>query len=263
MPTIFLILRQGLGVSVLGSLTKEGTDKSMEPKRVKLSLPGETERTGAANPIQALCDEAVCPICLGYFRDPVITECGHNFCLSCLAPWCNKPDKEVSCPQCREKIQETNIRPNRKLATVVEITKKLRLPGPKVEERKGRVCEKHQEPLKLFCENDEIPICVVCDRSKEHRDHEVIPQEEAYQKYKKQTTAEKKMMVAKFRQLHQFLEEQEDLLLAQIKEVEEEIARKKEEHLAKLSRELCSLESFIKKMKEKHQQPPSELLQVR
>ncbi|XP_060095012.1 E3 ubiquitin-protein ligase TRIM52-like [Heteronotia binoei] len=52
--------------------------------------------------------------------------------------------------------------------------------------RKGRVCQKHQEPLKLFCKDDEALICVVCDRSKEHRDHETLPFEEASQEYKDQ-----------------------------------------------------------------------------
>ncbi|XP_042310608.1 uncharacterized protein LOC121923831 [Sceloporus undulatus] len=156
----------------------------MGPKRAKLSLPGETDGANTRTPIQALCEEALCPICLGYFRDPVMTECGHNFCKSCLAPWWEKSDQDASCPQCREKIQEIKMRPNRKLASFVEIIKRFSLPGPKEEERKGKVCEKHQEPLKMFCEDDEISICAVCDRSKEHRDHEVIPQEEAYQKYK-------------------------------------------------------------------------------
>lgn len=40
------------------------------------------------------------------------------------------------------------------------------------------LCEKHKEPLKLFCKKDKILICVVCDKSKEHRDHSVIPAEE-------------------------------------------------------------------------------------
>uniref|UniRef100_A0ACB8EFG5 Uncharacterized protein n=1 Tax=Sphaerodactylus townsendi TaxID=933632 RepID=A0ACB8EFG5_9SAUR len=52
--------------------------------------------------------------------------------------------------------------------------------------RKGRFCQKHQEPLKLFCKEDEALICLVCDRSKEHRDHKTLPLEEASQEYKDQ-----------------------------------------------------------------------------
>ncbi|XP_015283664.1 PREDICTED: tripartite motif-containing protein 7-like [Gekko japonicus] len=159
--------------------------------------------------------------------------------------------------------------------------------------RKGGVCQKHQEPLKLFCKDDEALICVVCDRSKEHRDHETLPLEEASQEYKdqfcsrleilkeererilaykgdvlrqsldllKQTTGEKHKTVAKFRQLHTFLEEHEKRLLAQMEEVKKEVARNREQHLARLSEELSSLESLIREMEEKSQLPAGDLLQ--
>ncbi|XP_015273656.1 PREDICTED: tripartite motif-containing protein 7-like [Gekko japonicus] len=127
--------------------------------------------------------------------------------------------------------------------------------------QKGRVCQKHQEPLKLFCKDDEALICVVCDRSKEHRNHETLPLEEASQEYKKQTKGVKQEAVAKFRQLHTFLEEQENLLLAQMEEVEEEVAKKRDQHLARLSKELSSLESLIQEMEEKSQQPAGDFLQ--
>ncbi|XP_048347571.1 E3 ubiquitin-protein ligase TRIM39-like [Sphaerodactylus townsendi] len=51
---------------------------------------------------------------------------------------------------------------------------------------KERVCQMHQQPLKLFCKEDEALICLDCDRSKEHRDHETLPLETASQEYKDQ-----------------------------------------------------------------------------
>uniref|UniRef100_A0A670HZI6 Tripartite motif containing 39 n=1 Tax=Podarcis muralis TaxID=64176 RepID=A0A670HZI6_PODMU len=235
--------------------------------------------------VQDLCEEATCSICLECFRDPVIIpECGHNFCRACLIQCWEKSEGEASCPLCREIIQHRTLIPNRPLANVVEIlgAEKVSLPGGKGAEGKGRVCEKHQEPLKLFCKEEEAPICVVCHVSKEHKGHEVIPLEEALQEYKvgnlsgfplgmvrvkelQRRGSCKKMekMVAEFRRLHQFLEEQEKLLLAQMAEVEKEIAAKREERLARLSRELSSLDSLIREMEEKLQEPESELLQVR
>uniref|UniRef100_A0ABM5FHE1 E3 ubiquitin-protein ligase TRIM39-like isoform X2 n=1 Tax=Pogona vitticeps TaxID=103695 RepID=A0ABM5FHE1_9SAUR len=242
---------------------------------------------------QGLCEEAICPICLEYFKDPVTIECGHNFCRACLTQcWEGSEGEEVSCPQCREKVGRILI-PNRQLANIVELTKKLCLQEKTRTEGKWRVCGKHQEPLKLFCKDDESPICVVCDRSKEHRDHDVVLLEEAALQYKDviltrldrmmeekarivkykdetekesndlliQTKAKIENMKAAFRKLHQILEEQEKLLLAQLEEVEKEIARKRDEHLARLSRELSSLGGLIREMEEKHQQPPGELLQ--
>nr|XP_028576184.1 LOW QUALITY PROTEIN: zinc finger protein RFP-like [Podarcis muralis] len=248
----------------------------------------------SGGPVQDLREEATCPICLEYFRDPVIIpECGHNFCRSCLFQCWGKSEGEASCPQCRETVEQSSIRGNQQLANFVEIIKKFSHLGKEEGEGKGRVCEKHQEPLKLFCQEDQSPICVLCNVSKEHKSHEVVPLEEASQEYKdqisscldnlrkerekilvfkantekesqdllKQTGANREKMVAEFRRLRQFLEEQEKRILAQMAEVEKEIAAQREEHLARLSRELSSLDSLIREMEEKLQEPASELLQ--
>uniref|UniRef100_A0A670HYH5 RING-type E3 ubiquitin transferase n=1 Tax=Podarcis muralis TaxID=64176 RepID=A0A670HYH5_PODMU len=242
-------------------------------------IPEAAAMAASGGPVQDLCEEATCPICLEYFRDPVIIpECGHNFCRSCLIQCWGESEGEASCPQCREILQHRNLIPNRPLKNVVKklTVGKLRLHEEKGAEGKGRVCEKHLEPLKLFCKKDQSPICVVCDRSKEHKSHEVVPLEEASQEYKVRNLsgqrvtrqqellcAEREKMVAEFRRLHQFLEEQEKRILAQMAEVEKEIAAQREEHLARLSRELSSLDSLIREMEEKLQEPASELLQVR
>ncbi|XP_062977802.1 zinc finger protein RFP-like [Elgaria multicarinata webbii] len=248
----------------------------------------------AGSAVQDLCEEVSCPICLDHFRDPVtVAECGHNFCRACLSKYLGEKDTEASCPECRGTFQKGNLRPNRQLAKIAEIAKKCRDEEVKRAEEKGGVCERHQEPLKLFCKDHETLIFVVCDRSKEHEHHKVVPLEEASREYKdlirrrleilreererilaykaetekknkellKQTRAERKKTVSQFRELHQFLEEQEELLLAQLEEVEKEIARRTDVHQAKLSEELSSLESLIQEMEKKCQQPVGELLQ--
>ncbi|XP_015279117.1 PREDICTED: tripartite motif-containing protein 7-like, partial [Gekko japonicus] len=227
--------------------------------------------------------------------DPVILdECGHNFCRACLTLcWEESGAGGASCPMCKRPARQRNLKPNRQLANVVEIAKKLSHQGGREGEAKGRVCEKHQEPLKLFCKDDEAPLCVVCDRSKDHRDHRVIPVEEAAQEYQDkfccclgllrkerkellahqvdlvgksqdllgQTEVERQKMVAEFRKMHTFLEEQEELLLAQVEEVKEEIAREKDKQLAWLSKEISSLGSLIREVEEKIEQPVAEFLQ--
>ncbi|XP_042306810.1 zinc finger protein RFP-like [Sceloporus undulatus] len=136
------------------------------------------------NPIQDLCAEVTCPICLDYFNKPVtIVECGHNFCQDCLTQCWEGFQGYATCPQCRRLFQQKSLMPNRQLANFVGIVKKFRIQEVKKQEK---ACKKHQEPLKLFCRDDETPICVVCDRSKEHHCHMVIPVEEAAQEYKDQ-----------------------------------------------------------------------------
>ncbi|XP_044306389.1 zinc finger protein RFP-like isoform X3 [Varanus komodoensis] len=212
--------------------------------------------------IWALCEESTCPICLDYFRDPVIiTECGHNFCRACLSQSGGNSDAQASCPQCRGTFQKSSLWPNRQLARIVEIARKSREEAVKGAEGKVQLCEKHWEPQKLFCKDHEAPICLVCDRAKEHKDHQVVPLEEASQEYQEQTKAEREEMVAQFRRLHQFLEEQEKYLLIQVDELQEEIGRKAEDHLARLSKELSSLEGIMREVEEKSRQPAAELLQ--
>ncbi|KAM6473954.1 uncharacterized protein PHA67_006545 [Liasis olivaceus] len=256
-----------------------------------LSLSAEEGAMAAGAPVLELLEEAICPICLEYFRDPVlIPECGHNFCRSCLdCSWGESPS-EASCPQCRQTFVPGNILANRQLARVLEVAKRCDLQG----EEGGSFCGTHREPLKLFCQDHETLICVVCDRSQEHRDHWVIPLEEvALQEYQIQvgdclkaqkeekekiltyrTETERKMeqmldlikkerenTVAEFRELRRCLEEQEKLLLARMEETEKEIVAIRDKWLAKHMEELSSLEDLIQEMEEKQQQPASKLLQ--
>ncbi|XP_067321615.1 E3 ubiquitin-protein ligase TRIM11-like [Anolis sagrei] len=246
----------------------------------------------AQDPLQDLCEEATCPICLDYFKDPVILDCGHNFCRACLTQtWKKTGSKETSCPDCREIVAPENLRKNQQLANIVEKVKILSLQGPKKAKGNKSVCEKHREPLKLFCKDDETPICEMCDR--EHIDHRRIPLGTAAQDYKvlmslrqdklvkkrekilvykaetekeaqdllKQTKTEMETALLKITEIRQFLEEQENHLRAQMEELEKQIVRKRDEHLVLLSREQSSLESLIEEMKEKCQLPPAELLQ--
>ncbi|XP_029441919.1 E3 ubiquitin-protein ligase TRIM39-like [Rhinatrema bivittatum] len=136
----------------------------------------------ASNPAENLQDETSCPICLDYFTDPVITECGHNFCRSCITQTWEGRDTNFPCPHCRETCQQRNLRKNRQLANVTEEVKKLCQSS--VRQKEENLCEEHEEKLKLFCEEDQRPICVICRESPGHRSHTVTPIQEAVQEYK-------------------------------------------------------------------------------
>ncbi|CAM4654040.1 unnamed protein product [Lepidochelys olivacea] len=214
----------------------------------------------AAKARQSLQDEASCSICLEYFNDPVTIDCGHNFCRACITQCWEGSDKDFSCPQCRTTFPQRNLRPNRQLANMVEIAKQLHLQSTK-DAGAGRACEKHQEALKLFCREDQSPICVVCDRSKEHRAHTVVPAEEAAQEYKQQTESERMKILSEFEKLHLFLEEKELLLLAQLEVLDKEILKRQDEFTTRLTQEKTRLGTLISEMEGKCRQPPSEFLQ--
>ncbi|XP_015270496.1 PREDICTED: uncharacterized protein LOC107113656 [Gekko japonicus] len=245
----------------------------------------------AGSLIKEFCGETTCSICLDYFREPVTIECGHNFCQACLTRCWAESDRGASCPRCREVLQQKNFKPNRQLANLVELVKKLRV-GKGVDGEQGK-CERHQEPLKLICFDDQAPICVVCDRSTEHRNHRVLPVEEAFLEYKKeiqaelqsleqekgtlqeqkvaddqrsqtfltQLQAEKKKTKSAFQQLQNYLEKEEHLRLSRLEEMEKEMVKRNEENGARFSEEVSHLSRLITEMEEKFQQSENEFLQ--
>nr|XP_032637594.1 zinc finger protein RFP-like isoform X2 [Chelonoidis abingdonii] len=246
----------------------------------------------AGNPLKSLRDEATCSICLSFFTDPVTIDCGHNFCRACIAQCWERPDTDISCPQCRETFRQRTLRPNRQLGNLAEIAKQLSVPAAAAAAA-GGLCNAHQEPFKLFCNQDQVLICVICRESQAHRAHRVVPIEEAAREHKEQIQiqlntlkqereellewkqdgetqsqeylgkieAERQKIVSEFEQLRQFLEEQERLLLAQLEELDKEIVKIQDEYVTKLSEEISRLSDLISEIEEKCQQPTSEFLQ--
>uniref|UniRef100_A0A8C0G637 RING-type E3 ubiquitin transferase n=1 Tax=Chelonoidis abingdonii TaxID=106734 RepID=A0A8C0G637_CHEAB len=210
-------------------------------------------------------EEATCPICLEYLTDPVSVDCGHNFCRGCITQYCAEwvGCGSLTCPICRSQILKGNFRPNWQLRNLVEKMKHV------------TVCPRHKKTLDLFCEEDGEAVCVVCERSSQHRSHTVLLIEEAAQNYKvgnhldpalflifiqKQTQTERQKIVSEFQQLRQFLEEQERLLLAQLEKLDEEILRIQKENVTKLSGEISHLSELIHELEGKCQKPASEFL---
>ncbi|XP_037770810.1 E3 ubiquitin-protein ligase TRIM39-like isoform X2 [Chelonia mydas] len=158
--------------------------------------------------------------------------------------------------------------------------------------QKEDLCERHKEPLKLFCEDDGETICWVCEKSRDHKSHTVVPIEEAAQEYKvklqgalgplrkelqealalrskekKKTTEwqgkvknKREMIAGEFNKLHTLLREEEQLLLQSLEEEERETLQSLQENVTKLSRQSSSLQQLITEIEDKCQQPVTELL---
>ncbi|XP_044837212.1 E3 ubiquitin-protein ligase TRIM39-like [Mauremys mutica] len=237
-------------------------------------------------------DEAICSICLGYLTEPVTIACGHNFCRACLSQYCAEKGAgtPLTCPQCRAQFQKGEFRPNTQLSNIVQKLKQLGLkPG---KGQKEDLCERHEERLKLFCEEDGETICLVCEKSRNHKSHTVVPMEEAAQEYKeklqeslgplrkeleealvltskeKEKTTEwqskvknkREMIAGEFNKLHTLLREEEQLLLQSLEEEERETLQRLRENVTKLSQQSSSLQQLITELEEKCQQPVIELL---
>ncbi|XP_059571097.1 zinc finger protein RFP-like [Alligator mississippiensis] len=247
----------------------------------------------AASAVQSLWDEATCSICLELFRDPVmIVGCGHNFCRACIAQCWEGAETDVTCPQCRQTFAQRLLGPNRQLGNLVEVVKGLSVGS--AEGAGGKmVCEQHGEALKLFCETDQVLMCLICRESRAHRAHPAAPIQEAaqqckeqiqtqlqllrgererlealrgsesqkHQEYQQKAAAERQKIVAVFERLRRFLEEQERLVLAELGEVESGIEKSQGDTVTQLSEEISHLTNLIRELEGKCQWAASDLLQ--
>ncbi|XP_072094855.1 zinc-binding protein A33-like [Mobula birostris] len=236
--------------------------------------------------VESLSEEAICPVCLDFFTDPVSLECAHNFCRSCITR-CWEREERNSCPECREEIADRTLRVNRALANLVEKIRNLNL-NPKGKESKLH-CEEHEEELKLFCETDKTLICLICAVAQEHREHRFLPIKEAVKIYKDQLKSsldsltkkksdfqEKEQqqkekisgvreqshsvqthITSQFAELRQIITEKEQSLLRDLREEEERILNRMEKNIREIQENIGWIQEEISKLKEQMDQKDS------
>lgn len=118
-----------------------------------------------------------CPQCSGIYCLPVLLKCGHNICRVCLQKfWEWKGCRE--CPVCGTVCVPGRPPINLALKIAADNFQTQRTSGDQ------DLCSLHNEKLTIFCQNDEEPICLVCQTSKQHKVHECCPVEEAAQQKK-------------------------------------------------------------------------------
>lgn len=127
----------------------------------------------APDPLETLRAEGSCSVCLDFLREPVLLECGHNFCRRCVARWwARRPGGAggaAPCPVCREPSRPRALRPNRQLGNMVEAARRLRGgvggkrgagdggDGPSPRRRPPSPCPGGQ-PLAPFCHRAPPPL---------------------------------------------------------------------------------------------------------
>ncbi|XP_059813903.1 zinc-binding protein A33-like [Hypanus sabinus] len=237
-------------------------------------------------PVESLTEEAICPICLDFFTDPVILECGHNFCRSCITRYWEREERN-SCPECRAVFADRTLKVNRALANLAEKARNLNL-NPKEKESKLH-CEEHEEELKLFCETDKTLICLVCRDAQEHREHRFMPITEAVKIYKEQLKSsldsltkkksdfqEKEQhqkekisgvreqshsvqshVTSQFAELRQIITEKEQSLLRDLREEEKRILNPMKKNLWEIQENIRLIKEEISKLMEQMDQKDS------
>ncbi|XP_064184589.1 E3 ubiquitin-protein ligase TRIM35-like [Anguilla rostrata] len=220
-------------------------------------------------------EELSCPVCSEIFRDPVVLSCSHSFCKACLQKyWEQKGSRE--CPVCR-RISSMDIPlPNLSLRNTCEAFLKER--SQRAKAGSEVLCSLHSEKLKLFCLEDQIPVCLVCQTSRKHANHELLPVQEAAEEYKEKLrsalaplqeklkafnamklvcdqTAEhiksqaqhtERQIKMEFEKLQQFLKDEEAARITALREEKEHKSQMMKEKIKKMAEQISSLSEQIR-----------------
>ncbi|XP_029999055.1 nuclear factor 7, ovary-like [Sphaeramia orbicularis] len=229
-----------------------------------------------------------CHVCSETFKDPVSLSCNHRFCSSCLKEFWEQT-KNKNCPICKRKSSKDFLIVDFALKELADsFAGRLNVGSSETEkgEKKVKVvCSKHQEEPKLFCKDENRAVCLVCDFP-HHRQHTVVPVEEAVTEMKdelksdlkslqekkkkyeetqktyneiiqhlqKQVLFTENQIRAEFNKLQQFLKEEEESRLAALREEEEQKRRsviremkRIEEQMSSVSDSICAVEEELQK----------------
>uniref|UniRef100_A0A8C9RJC5 Zinc-binding protein A33-like n=1 Tax=Scleropages formosus TaxID=113540 RepID=A0A8C9RJC5_SCLFO len=221
--------------------------------------------------VSFLDEELVCSVCCEIFKDPVILLCSHSFCRSCVQQyWEQKSSRE--CPMCRRRSSTEKPPVNLVLQNIIESYFKQKCKSEATEKTELR-CSVHGEKLLFFCEDDQEVLCVVCQTSKKHRNHQLCPVEEAAldikeqlkttlvilnckvcvkcdRNFQNQAQHTEKLIKEEFEKLHRFLQDEEEARLAALREEEEQKSERMKEKIENISKHISILSDRIRDIEE-------------
>ncbi|KAL0969402.1 hypothetical protein UPYG_G00226980 [Umbra pygmaea] len=224
-------------------------------------------------------EDLSCPVCCDIFKNPMVLSCSHSFCKVCLEEsWKGKETWE--CPLCRRRSSKQEPPCNLVLKNLCEafVQEKIQRPSAGSEV----ICSLHGEKLKLFCQEDKQPVCLVCQTSRKHSNHKFCPVDEAALDCKEEVQTALKPLQEKlkvfskvkltcdqtaehiktqaqhterqikdvFEKLHQFLREEEKARIAALKEEEEQKSQIIKKKFEEMNREISSLSDTIRALEE-------------
>ncbi|XP_050960032.1 E3 ubiquitin-protein ligase TRIM35-like [Labeo rohita] len=223
-------------------------------------------------------EELSCPVCFEIFKNPVFLSCSHSVCKECLQQfWRTKKTQE--CPVCRRRSSKPDPPPNLALKNLCESFLKRNESRSSGSEE---ICSLHSKKLKLFCLEDEQPLCLVCVNSQKHVNHTVRPIDEVVPSYKEELNTALKSLQEKlkhnekmkgefektvqhiksqaehterqtkqqFEKLHQFLRDEEEATITALREEEEQKKQMMKEKLEEINRHISALSHTIKDTEE-------------
>ncbi|KAL7859109.1 hypothetical protein SRHO_G00142560 [Serrasalmus rhombeus] len=227
----------------------------------------------ARNPLSE--EDFSCRVCCDIFRDPVLLSCSHSVCKTCLQQfWETKGSRE--CPVCRRRSSRELPSFNLALKNLCESFLESR--SQRSSAGSEGLCVLHNEKIKLFCLDDQQPVCVVCQTSKNHRNHKFCPVDEAVTEFKDKLKSalkplQKNLIVLQkakrdydqtathiktqaqhterqikeeFEKLHQFLRDEEAARIAALKEEEEQKSQMMRRKIEEMTGDISALSDTIR-----------------
>ncbi|XP_005367827.1 tripartite motif-containing protein 75-like [Microtus ochrogaster] len=225
--------------------------------------------------------ETKCNICLDDLQEPVTTECGHNFCQTCLRSFYEQGQELFRCPICRQPCNERNISTNDQLAMIVERAQDLySLTSNSNSQETNTRCDQHNQVLTSFCEDDLQLLCDQCMELGSHNNHQVtsiaqaashhrrklhrltkslqkklkevhhlkILQIKNSQKLTQQAEAQRKKLTFEFQQLSQFLNREQKTAFSRLKDEERDLKQKLSENIAAFENHVSTVRGLFSHM---------------
>ncbi|XP_066433072.1 nuclear factor 7, brain-like isoform X1 [Eleutherodactylus coqui] len=258
-------------------LKRKNEDEDHESKKAKIEIAPSGNSVMASG---EFAEEFTCLLCSELFKDPVMVECGHNFCRNCIdKAWDGQ--ESFTCPDCKEVITEKRYTTNRALANLVKKSvsaTSVSTPAKATEKPKpAENCPEHDERLKLYCKDDGTLSCVICRDSLKHASHNFLPildavgvyktelsaivapleealkvtehltsqQSEKVEQHKTNVSEFKQHVVSEFEKLHTFLKEREEKLLEQLQEQGENLLKEMETNMVQLQENQDNIKETI------------------
>ncbi|XP_077336736.1 E3 ubiquitin-protein ligase TRIM50 [Lithobates pipiens] len=199
-------------------------------------------------------NQLTCPICLEVFKDPAMLQCGHSYCRDCLWGLMKESHIILLCPVCRQEVDYSSSPPNVTLKRLIETLKVL---GE--EQAASETCPNHNNPLSLYCEQDQEVICGLCGTIGDHKHHHITPLTSVYSRMKEDVSS----LMTELQKDRRALEEQiskltnnktritnesdvfQHLICKEFQELQRYIAEEEEHFLKLVSRKATELISNI------------------
>ncbi|XP_012993945.2 tripartite motif-containing protein 54 isoform X2 [Esox lucius] len=191
---------------------------------------------GESSTVDSLEKQLICPICLEMFTKPVvILPCQHNLCRKCANDIFqaanplrqSRGSTSIStggrfrCPSCRHEVVLDRhgvfgLQRNLLVENIIDIYKQEESSRPvkpaQVEQHHRLMCEEHEEEkINIYCLSCEKPTCSMCKVFGQHRDCEVAPLQNIYERQKTELSDGIAILVAENDRIQALLSQMEEL----------------------------------------------------